>query len=187
MKIKPAKCRSFSLKSGSPEKIHFDIEGFSVPTIAEEEQKFLGRVLFFSGKSVECFELLESLVRGKLDNLGKTAVRNEFKLEIYQMYILPSIRFLLTVHDLPTTYLKKLDAIADKYLKSWAGLPRCATTAILHLNTALNIKNISALYMECHAVTHASTRLTGDNRVNLVIDNRLTRESQYLRKKSQSQ
>ena len=45
-KIKPSKCRSFSLRSGSPGIIHFDIEGYKVPSIAEEEQKFLGRVLF---------------------------------------------------------------------------------------------------------------------------------------------
>ena len=144
MKIKPSKCRSFSLRSGSPGIIHFDIEGYKVPSIAEEEQKFLGRVLFYSGKSVECFQLLENQIRIKLENLEKTAVRSEFKLEIYKTYILPSIRFLLTVHDLPITHLKKLDSLADKFLKKWAGLPKCATTAVLHLNSALNIKNISS-------------------------------------------
>ena len=104
----------------------------------------MGRVLFFSGKSSECFELLESKVKEKLQNLEKMAVRNEFKLEIYKSYVLPSLRFLLTVHDLPITHLKKLDAVAG----CWAGLPKCATTAIIHLNTALDIKNISTLYKE---------------------------------------
>ena len=144
----------------------------------------MGRVLFFSGKSSECFELLESKVKEKLQNLEKMAVRNEFKLEIYKSYVLPSLRFLLTVHDLPITHLKKLDAVADKYLKSWAGLPKCATTAIIHLNTALDIKNISTLYKETHAVTHASTRLQADDRVNQIIDNKLARESQLIRKQS---
>ena len=66
----------------------------------------------------------------------------------------------------------------------WAGLPRCATTAVLHLNSALNIKNISALYLEAHTLSHTATRLKGDNRVNLALDNRLDRESGYRRKKS---
>ena len=132
MKIKPSKCRSFSIKSGLPDIVNFDIEGYQVPSIANEEQKFLGRVLFFKGKSAECFQLLESKIKEKLENLEKTAVRNEFKIEIYKIYILPSIRFLLTVHDLLITYLKKLDTIANKYLKTWAGLPRCATKAVLH-------------------------------------------------------
>ena len=49
---------------------------------------------------------------------------------------------------------------------------------------ALNIKNISSLYIESHAVTHAATRLLGDLRVNTIIDNRLDRESDYVRKQS---
>ena len=81
-------------------------------------------------------------------------------------------------------YLSKLDTISDQYLKKWAGLPRCATTAVLHLNTALDVKNISTLYTECHAVTHAATRLKGDNRVNLVLDCTFRRETNQIRKKS---
>ena len=48
----------------------------------------------------------------------------------------------------------------------------------------MNIKNISSLYLESHAVTHAATRLRGDLRVNAIIDNRLLRESDYVRKQS---
>ena len=80
--------------------------------------------------------------------------------------------------------MEKLDRKTDQYLKKWAGLPRCATPAVLHLNTALNVKKISTLYYETHAVTHCSSRLKGDKKVNLVIDNRLERESQYVRTKS---
>ena len=100
------------------------------------------------------------------------------------MYILPSIRFLLTVHDLPKTYLLQLDTFTDQFVKKWAGLPRCATTAVIHLNTALNIKKISTLYTETHCISHSSTRLKGDKRVNYVLDNRIQRESQHTRKQS---
>ena len=37
---------------------------------------------------------------------------------------------------------------------------------------------------ETHAVTHCSSGLKGDKKVNLVIDNRLERESQYVLTKS---
>ena len=59
MMLKPSKCRSFSIKGGKPVKELFKINDHPVPSIADEEQKFLGRVLFFSGKSSECFELLK--------------------------------------------------------------------------------------------------------------------------------
>ena len=184
MKIKPSKCRSFSLSSGKPKVLQFKFDNDVIPSISEEEQKFLGRVLFFNGKSEECYNLLQNIITKKMSNLDKTIIRDEYKLEIYKIYVLPSIRFLLTVHDLPQTHLTKLDIAADQYLKKWAGLPKCSTNAILHLNTALDIKKISTLYTETHCVTHCSTRLKGDRLVNLLLDNRLQRESKLVRKKS---
>ena len=100
MKIKPSKCRSFSLKSGSPSIVHFNIEENVIPSIAEEEQTFLGRLLFFSGKSEECFEHLKTVIKEKIENLDKTLIRPEFKMEIYKMYILPSLRFIFQRHTL---------------------------------------------------------------------------------------
>ena len=184
MKIKPSKCRSFTISRGKPNIVHYDIEGYKVPSISEEDQKFLGRLLFFEGKSQQTFDHLEKSIKEKLENLEKTSIRSEYKLEIYQMYILPSIRFLLTVHDLPPTHLSTLDTAADQYLKRWAGLPRCATNEILHLRTAMNIKKISTLYTETHCVSHAATRLKVDDRVNMVLDCKIIRESQYTRKHS---
>ena len=42
MKLKPSKCRSFSLCSGTPTVIPFPIGGSPVASIRDEEQKFLG-------------------------------------------------------------------------------------------------------------------------------------------------
>ena len=50
LKLKPSKCRSFSLRSGKPTVVDFNIGENSIPSIAHEEQKFLGKVVFFSGK-----------------------------------------------------------------------------------------------------------------------------------------
>ena len=61
MKLKPSKCRSFSLKSGRSSIVHFKIGDNIVPSIAEEEQKFLGKVIFFSGKSSDTFIYFKDL------------------------------------------------------------------------------------------------------------------------------
>ena len=45
MKIKPTKCRSFSLSSGKPKVLQFKFENDVIPSISEEDQKFLGRVI----------------------------------------------------------------------------------------------------------------------------------------------
>ena len=184
MRLKPSKCRSFSLNGGKPTSVHYKIGEDVVPTIAEEEQKFLGRLLFFSGKSSETFNHIKETLLSKLKNIDSCAVRSEYKLKIYHKYLLPSIRFLLTIHDITATDLKKLDTLNDKFIKKWAGLPPCATNAFIHMNNTMNIKSITALYQETHCVTHTATRLKGDSAVNHVLDCRVTRESEWTRKKS---
>ena len=47
---------------------------------------------------------------------------------------------------------------------------------------SLGIKRISTLYLETHTVTHCATRLTGDQKVIHVIDNKIERESKLVRK-----
>ena len=162
MKLKPSKCRSFSLSRGSSKVVDFFIGESRVPSISEEEQKFLGRVIFFTGKSSETLTYLKTILSEKLENIDKTLVRNEFKLWIYAKYLLPSICFLLTVHDVTASDLAVLDRLTHKSMKKWAGLPRCATNAIFHTRNGLNIPSISSLYEMAHCVSHAATRLNGD-------------------------
>ena len=49
MKLKPIKCRSFSLAGGRPKVVPFNIGGTPVASIRDEEQKFFNKVLFFHG------------------------------------------------------------------------------------------------------------------------------------------
>ena len=44
MRLKPSKCRSFSIQQGKPSNLQFKIDETIIPTIFEEEQKFLGKV-----------------------------------------------------------------------------------------------------------------------------------------------
>ena len=50
MKLIPSKCRGFAVSSGRASDISFHIGDNVIPSIRDEEQKFLGKLLFFSGK-----------------------------------------------------------------------------------------------------------------------------------------
>ena len=184
MKLKPSKCRSFSLRSGKPEAIHFNIGENIIPSIRDEEQKFWGKLLFFQGKSEETFQYISDILNEGIERIGKSMVRKEYKLWIYANYFLPSKRFLLTVHTLTQTQLKTLDTLTDKAIKIWAGVPRSATNAVIHMKEALDIKSISQLYTETHTVSHVRTRLQADSTVNNVIDSTLEREGEWTTKRS---
>ena len=172
MKLKPSKCRTFSIQSGVPNETKFFLEEVEIPTIFEEDQKFL----FPTGKSSETFNHVKSTLETKLENIDKLVIRNEYKLWIYKHYLLPSTRFLLTVHDLPKSYLSKLDVFTDKYIKKWTGIPRCATNAALHLKHGLDIPSITHLYTLTTCVTYTRTRLQGDSKVNHALSCKLDRE-----------
>ena len=93
MKLKPSKCRGFSLCAGKPKAEIFHIGDNDVPSIRDEEQKFLGKLLFYSGKPEETFNYIKDTLQKGIDNIEKAMVRNEFKLWIYAKYFLPSKLF----------------------------------------------------------------------------------------------
>ena len=179
MKLKPVNCHSFSICSGPAKNIEFFIGQKRVPSIKDEEQKFLGKALFFSGKSEDTYILIRDILKESLDNDEASLVRVEYKLWILKNYLLPSKRFLLTVHTLPVSHLKKLDKQVDKYTKKWAGVPRNATNAVIHSKEGLDIPTISAIYTEAHNSSHTRTRLQGDMVCNLVLNHTLVREAEY--------
>ena len=184
MSLKPAKCRSFSLVKGKPTVVDFHIGDNLVPSILHEEQKFLGKVQFFHGKSQNTLDHIKDSFKEKLDNIENLMIRSEQKMWIYQNYFIPSIRFLLTVHELTQTHVKVLDAFTHVYLKKWTGLPPSATNIVLHMKVGLDIPTIETLYNICHTLTHTAMRQKGDSTVNAVIDNSISRESQWTQKRS---
>ena len=184
MSLKPSKCRSFSLVKGKPTCVDFYIGEHLVPSILHEEQKFLGKLQFFHGKSQNTFEHLRDTFKEKLDNVDNLLIRNEQKMWIYQHYFLPSIKFLLTVHKMTQTHVRELDAFTHVYLKRWSGLPPSATNLVLHMKVGLIINSIETLYHTCHSLTHSDMRIKGDRIVNAALDNAIQRESEWTQKKS---
>ena len=61
MTLKPSKCHTFSIKAGTPTNLTFKIGENTIPFIEDAEQKFLGKVIFFSGKEKETLSYLSDL------------------------------------------------------------------------------------------------------------------------------
>ena len=139
MKLKPSKCRSLSISAGKARDVPFFIGEDRVPSIRDREQKFLGCLLFFSGKSEDTFKLIFDTLKQALENIEASMVRSEYKLWILKNYLIPSKRFFLTVHTLPQTHLGKLDTFVDSFTKKWAGLPKSATNVVIQLKEAMDI------------------------------------------------
>ena len=88
--------------------------------------------------------VLKEKISKKLENLEKSLVRGEFKLAVYTRYLLPSLRYHLTVHTIHKTHLDELDLIAQRYLKKWLGIPaRSATAAGIFSPYLIGVKLVS--------------------------------------------
>ena len=184
LKLKPSKCRSLSLSAGSPTSVLFQIDGAEVPTVEDESHKFLGSLITFRNKSSDIFEYLSTKISTALENINSSVIRPEYKIQVYMRYFLPSLRYHLTVNDLCASHLQALDAMCNRYLKMWFGIPRPGTLAFIFMPNGLSIRSISDLYLECHTMAHLSMRNKSDELVNHCIDSRLERERKWTRKKS---
>ena len=188
--IKPKKCRSLSIEKGKPEKIKFVLNGIEnkvteVDSVLEKPLKFLGSLVEGICKPSAMFAAIMSKLETKLQNIDKSLLRGEYKLNIYSRYALPSMRYFLSVHQLHATHMQQIDFIAKKYIKRWMGIQKHGVTdaSIFH-PLMLGIHMPSQTYKEAHASNYAMTRLKGDTVVNHVVDSRLERESKWSKKYS---
>ena len=144
----------------------------------------MGSKITFKGKPKEAFGFVKSGIIDCLENIDKTLISNDHKLEIYVKYLLPAVRFKLTVHEFSMSDLKKLDSSCDQYLKKWLKIPKCGTPALLHCHEGLNIKSLQHIYQECHAIAHASSRLKADDKVNSALSSKIEHERKWTNKGS---
>ncbi len=80
--------------------------------------------------------------------------------------------------------MDKLETKCTKFLKSWVGLPCCATPGVLHIPPFTDILTIHSLYLQSHAPAHASSCIKADNKVNTALDSKVEHEEVWQRKLS---
>ena len=184
LNVKPSKCASLSIISGSPKPISFSISDTNISTLFLKPHKYLGSVIGRSASSSAGFDFLHDKLSSLLSHINSSLVRPEYKLKVYTSYALPSLRFHLTVHDLTKTQLSSLDALSTRFLKSWLSLPPCATTSVLYDPLSLNLYTISSLYSECHALSQAKLALSPDPLVRSALEYKIKHSSSFAKKLS---
>ena len=183
--LKPVKCKSISIRSGKSDACTFSLGDNILKSLKDAPEKFLGSNITFSGKSADIYEIVQSKLNGMIHNIASCKVREEFKLRVYTQYATPSIRYMLTVHELTDTQLDKLDHMHTNTIKSFLGLPsRGPTPAIIHSPDGLGFPKISDLYLESHTLAYARCKVKADDRVVHALKSKLNRESKWKRKKN---
>ena len=155
-------------------------------TMESDPHKFLGSILTFRNSAADQFKYLNKLLLEKLENLdSKCAVRGEYKLATYTRYLLPSLRFHLSVHSIHKTHLDKLDHTAKIFLKKWLGFPSHGVTdlSIFH-PYLLGVKPVSQVYMEGHMASYINSTILADSTVVDALKCAVEREEAWVKKSS---
>ena len=120
--LKPVKCKTLSIRSGRPDNCTFAIGDDVVKSLQEAPKKFLGSTITFRGKTKEAFDGVSEKLTCFIQNIDSSQIRKEYKLHVYIDYVVPSLRFMLTVHEICDNQLQQLDHIHTNAIKSWLGL-----------------------------------------------------------------
>ena len=67
-------------------------------TLEDDPHRFLGCIVTFHNNPKEHSAFLKEKLSGKMNKLDNTLVRAEYKIAVYTWYVLPSLRYHLTVH-----------------------------------------------------------------------------------------
>ncbi len=181
--LKPVKCRSISICSGSAKEVSFFIGDYKVPTVKDKPEKFLGSYITFLGKTSETYDIIKSKLSDLLENVDSVNIRGEYKTRIYSQYGLPSLRYILSVHSLTDTQLKELDNIQTRTLNQWLKIPKHgANRSGLYCDKGLGLKLVSEMYFECRTMCLASSLVRADPKVKAALDSKIQRESSWSRK-----
>ena len=189
--LKPEKCRSLSINKGKAENIEFNLSNettgkvIKIESVLNKPMKFLGSTIGSISTPNAIFAEILSKLTTKLENIERSTLRGEFKLNIYTRYALPSMRYFFSVHQMNETNMTQLDSLVRKHIKQWLGVQKhgVSDAAIFH-PYMLSIKMPSQLYKEAHAGNYALIRSKGDELVNHAMDSRLERESAWSKKHS---
>jgi hypothetical protein len=118
----------------------------------------------------------------ELENIDKCLVCDERKVKIYKEYFLPANRFILLIQDLTKTDLGKLDALANRYLKSWLGMPQGGFFRPVHSGLGMDVKSVSHLYKQSRSLDIVKALIKGDHTVQTTVQTKVQHEQKWTRK-----
>ena len=90
--LEPRKYKSLSICNGKSAEIIFQIDKMMIPSIRDDPENFLGAQITFTRKSIEVKETSWMLSGICPCNTEVTKIRLEYKVSIYNKYLLSAIR-----------------------------------------------------------------------------------------------
>lgn len=145
MRAKPSKCRSLAMKKTQLENaqgkitrpyLPYDpklkIDGKEIPFIHQASMRFLGIEIYKDLNDKEVRKMVSVKFEDLMERTNNDKVNNIGKLWIYENQVVSRITWEFIIYCFPITFAESLQNIANRFLKKWTGLARCANPSILY-------------------------------------------------------
>ena len=189
MRAKVCKCHCMALQGSTGKLIdpQLQLAGETIPFIANNSIKFLGMRIQVPHDATATKETLTANLKRMLQAVDKCPLTSRQKLRLYKAGVCPRLSWLLLIEELPITWVEReLEATATRFLKKWAGLAKCANTALLYLPTkrgGLNLPALTSLYKRLQVSRQSQLLMSPDGSVRLLAERNLQHELSMMRKK----
>ena len=135
----------------------------SLPFLADKAVKLLGLPITTRFGSEEIKSSLVPKLDTYLTQAHKAALTQQQKLRIHEEALIPHLNWLLTITDLPLTWVQHtMESQTGKYLKIWSGLPRCADPSQLRIASKIIIGGLGMPSLPTVIKKLQATRYTQD-------------------------
>ena len=133
MEAKPNKCRSLAMKKSDIVSTNERTSTTYTPHDPQQSSmRFLGQEIFKNLSDKEIRSGVESKLKDLLARVDKDNVNSIAKLWMYEKHIVSRISWEFIIYFFPISFTHTLQAVATRYRKRWACLPKCVKSSILY-------------------------------------------------------
>ena len=189
MKAKVVKCHSVVIQSSTGHTMdpQLTLSGQKHPFLGNNTIKFLGLPIQIPQKPSAARSDLKQALSRMLQAVDRCPVTRRQKLKLYKLGICPRLNWPLTIHEFSISWIeRKLEAMATRFIKRWAGLAKSANPNLLYLpkrDSGLNLPSLSFLYKQLQVSRQCQILTSADPCVSRIAENGLQSEISAERKK----
>ena len=166
----PSKCISYSFNGKSvTSDSTFQMDGLgTTQSLKSKPTKFLGKMIGFARRETQKASLsnIKSILLPALKRISDANVRGEYKVWVYQNYLMPSLNFHLTVSDISRSQILNLQKVLTKNIKAWLNLPRSLTPAVLFHSNGLALAHLPTMLTEAKARLLLTVQTSRDDSIS---------------------
>ena len=162
------------------------IAGEPIQYLGDHDFKYLGRQMNTQLSENTCRNDIKTNLVALLKRLDDADLASTAKLWLYHRFCTTKLSWFLLMNDLTLTFVQELQAIALKFLKSWAGLPRCTNSAVLFVGErnrfGLCIRNLETLWKQQQHIRLSLLHSSTDHRCKAVLEIICKRQGSWTKK-----